>query len=112
MNPFEKQVRLGRELFELNVATWQRVAELNAESFRKYVETNQSFVEKLPEVKDLSGFVSLQREYGETLWNGAQDVLKTRGEILRETTEQAGKLFRGAYVTGESAEETPEVVAA
>ena len=77
MNPFEKQLQLGRELFELNASSaWRQMVELDADSFRTMVETNQSFFARLPEVKDLPGFVSLQREYGETVWNGAQEALK------------------------------------
>ena len=97
MNPFEKQLQLGRELFELNAGAMRRMAELDADSFRTFVETNQSFFARLPEVKDLPGLVSLQREYGETVWNGAQNALKARGEILRDSMGKAGELVRGAY---------------
>ena len=111
MNPFEKQLQLGRELFELNASTWRRMVELDADSFRSFVETNQSFFAKLPEANDLPGFVSLQREYGETVWNGAQEALKARGDILRESMGKAGELVRGAF---EAATETatPEQEAA
>ena len=97
MNPFEKQLQLGRELFELNAAALRQMVELDADSFRTMVETNQSFFARLPEVKDLPGLVSLQREYGETVWNGAQEALKARGDILRESMGKAGELVRGAF---------------
>ena len=97
MNPFEKQLQLGRELFELNAGAMRRMAELDADSFRAFVETNQSFFTRLPEVKDLPSLVALQREYGETVWNGAQSALKARGEIVRDSMGKAGELVRGAF---------------
>ncbi len=97
MNPFEKQLQIGRELFELNANALRRMVELDADSFRALVETNQSFFARLPEVKDLPGFVSLQREYGETVWNGAQEAMKTRGDLLRDSMGKAGELVRGAF---------------
>lgn len=99
MNPFEKQFQLGRELFELNASVWRRMVEHDTDSFRTFVETSQSFFARLPEVTDLPGFVSLQREYGETVWNGAQQALKTRGDILREGVDKAGEFVRGAFDT-------------
>ena len=101
MNPFEKQLQLGRKLFELNASTLRRVVEQDAENFRKFMEINQSFFSRLPEAKDLSSFASLQREYGETVWSGAQQALKARGELLRESTGQAGELLRGAFARAE-----------
>ena len=97
MNPFEKQLQIGRELFELNANALRRMVELDADSFRAMVETNQSFFARLPEVKDLPGFVSLQREYGETVWNGAQEAMKERGDLLRDSMGKAGELVRGAF---------------
>ena len=97
MNPFEKQLQIGRELFELNANALRRMVELDADSFRAMVETHQSFFARLPEVKDLPGFVSLQREYGETVWNGAQEAMQVRGDLLRDSMGKAGELVRGAF---------------
>ncbi|MCZ6888563.1 MAG: phasin family protein [Gammaproteobacteria bacterium] len=106
MNPLERQLQLGRELFEINANAWRKLAEFDSETLRKYVEFNQNFAQQLPEVKDFSGFVELQRTYGETLWQNAQDVLKTRGEIVRDAVEVAGGAVRGAFSADDSA--TPD----
>jgi hypothetical protein len=97
MNAIEKTARVGRELFEINTETVRRITELSAENFKKYLALNQDYLQKLPEVRELSTFVSLQREYGESLWKGVQEDLKARGEILREAVEGTGEVIRGAF---------------
>ena len=97
MSRMEKGMQLGRELFDLNNNTWVKIAELSAENFKKYLELNQSYVEKLPEVRDVSTFVELQRDYGQNLWEGVQSDLKARGDIVREAVENTGGLVRGVF---------------
>ncbi len=112
MNPIEKQMQIGRELMELNAQWFQKIAQFDTENFQKYVEVNQEFAQKLPEVRDFQSFVDLQREYGETLWNNAQEVLKTRGEMVREAAEANGEVLRNAFSTEEPAEKKPAAKAA
>ncbi len=45
MSVLERQVNLGRELFEINTGTVRRLVELQTESFQKYFETNQEFAQ-------------------------------------------------------------------
>lgn len=97
MNAFEKSAQVGRELFEINAETLRKITELSAENFKKYMELNQDYLQKLPEVRELSGFVELQRDYNEKLWKGMQDDLKARGEIVREAVEETGGVIRGAF---------------
>ena len=104
MNPFEKQANLGRELFELNTDAIRKITELSAENFKKYMELNQDFAQKLPEVRDISTFVELQREYGQTVWEGVREDLKARGGIVREAVEQTGGLIRGVFNSDDAAE--------
>ncbi len=111
MNAFEKQAQLGRELFELNTETVRKITELSTENFRKYLELNQDYAQKLPEIRDISTFVELQRDYGQNLWEGVQEDLSTRGTIVREAVEQTGSLIRSAFIS-EDAEVEAEVVKA
>jgi hypothetical protein len=97
MNAFEKSAKFGRELFEINTETVRRITELSADNFKRYVELNQDYMQKLPEVRELGAFVELQREYGQTLWQGMQDDLKARGEIIREAVEGTGGVIRKAF---------------
>ena len=46
MSIIEKQVQLGRELFEINAATMRRLFELQSEGVKRYFETNQEFAAK------------------------------------------------------------------
>lgn len=97
MNPIEKTTKLGRDLFEINTESMRKIAELSAENFKRYMELNQDYLQKLPEVRELGAFVELQRDYGQSLWQGMQDDLKARGEILRDTVEQSGSAIRGLF---------------
>lgn len=101
MNPFEQQMKLARELMELNAEWFRKIAEFDSSNLQKYVELNQEFAQKLPEVKDIQSFLDLQREYGETLWNGTQEVVKARGEMLREVVEANGEAMRSAFSPAE-----------
>jgi hypothetical protein len=105
MNPIEKTTKVGRDLFEINADTLRKIAELSAENFKKYLELNQDYLQKLPEVRELSAFVELQRDYGQTLWQGIQDDVKARGEIIRGAVEQTGAVIRGAFSAEEKAAE-------
>ncbi len=110
MNPFEKQLEVGRELMELNAQWFKKIAEFDVQNVQKYVELNQTFAQRLPEVKDVETFMGLQREYGETLWNGAQEVLRERGEMVREVATANAEVLKSAYapaeeVVAETAEE-------
>lgn len=111
MSRMEKGMKLGQELFDLNNTTWSRIVELSSENFKKYLELNQSYVQKLPEVRDVSTFVEMQRDYGQNLWEGVQSDLKARGEIVREAVENTGGLVREVF-NGETEEAAPEVAAA
>jgi len=106
MNPFEQQMKLGRDLMELNSEWFRKLAELDSRSFSDYVQFNQDFAGRLPEVKDIQSFVDLQREYGEQLWSGAQEALKTRGDMLRDAFNANNETIRRAF--SPEAEEKPQ----
>ena len=97
MSMIEKQAKLGRELLELNVDAVRKFAELSSENFRRYMELNQSYAQKLPEVREVGAFVELQRDYGQSLWDGVRDDFKARGDIVRTAVEHTGSLIRGAF---------------
>jgi phasin family protein len=97
MNAIEKQVKLGRDLFEINSSVVRELVQLQVEGVRKYFETNQEFAKRLPEVKDVSTFVELQREYNQTVWESAQSNLRTGGELVRDTASQVGEAVRSVF---------------
>ena len=111
-NGLEKGTKLSRQLFDLNNTTMVKFVELSAENFRKYLELNQNYVSKLPEVSDVSSFVELQREYGQNLWEGLQDDLRARGELVRGAVEQTGSLVRGSFGDEVEDQESPVKAAA
>ncbi len=97
MNPIEKGTKVGRDLFEINTESLRKIAELSAENFKRYMELNQDYLQKLPEVREFSAFIELQRDYGQNLWEGVQDDMKARGEIVREAVEHSGSVLRGIF---------------
>ena len=101
MNTMERQAALGREWLELNTGTVRRLAELQTQGVQKVFETNRTFAEKLPEIRDITSFMELQREYGETMWKGFTEGMKANGEVLKEAVESAGELLRGAFAAEE-----------
>ena len=107
MSVIENQMKLGRELFEINTHVARRMTEIAGEGIKQYFETNQEFAKRLSEVRDVSTFMDLQREYGQTLYNGVTERLQTRGEVLKEAVERGGEALRGAFNMGEAAEEAP-----
>lgn len=107
MNIIEKQAELGRSILEINTSTFKELASLQRQNIEKYFETNRAFGEKLPEVRDISSFVSLQREYGETLWNNAREAVETQSGIVRGAFEETRSALQKAF-TGEAADDTTE----
>ncbi len=99
MSIIEKQTKLGRDLFEINTGVLRQMVELQANGIRQYFETNQQFVSKLPNVRDISSFVEIQRDYGQALWSDAQDNLRTTGSVLKSAVENTGTALREAYST-------------
>ena len=97
MNPFEQQMKLGRELMELNSEWFRKLAEFDSRNFNDYVQFNQDFAGKLPEVKDIQGFIELQREYGEQLWTNTQEAMQARGEMLRDAMTANGETLRKVF---------------
>lgn len=97
MNIVEKQVEMGRALFEINQNTFQELARTQQDNFKKYLEMNSEFSKRLPEVKDFSSFVELQREYNETLWDGFKTSTQGQVEVLKTAVEESGEAVRKAF---------------
>jgi len=97
MSILENQMNLGREIFKINTHVARRMTEIAGEGFKAYFETNQEFAKRLSEVRDVSSFVELQRDYGQTLYNGVSERLQTRGEVIKEAVERGGVAVRSAF---------------
>jgi hypothetical protein len=98
-NIIERQADFGRTLFEINQHTLQELAQSTQSNFKKYFEMNTEFGQKLPEVKDVTSFVELQREYGETLWGNVREATQTQSEILKSAVEETGEAVRKVFTT-------------
>ncbi len=97
MNMLQKQVEMGRALFEINQNTFQELARSSQDNVKKYLELNSDFSKRLPEVTDISSFVELQREYNETLWTGIKDSTKGQVDVLKTAAEESGQAVRKAF---------------
>ncbi len=97
MNMFEKQADLSRKMIEINTTTMQSLAQTGQENIQKYIDMNTSFGQRLPEVTDITSFMSLQREYGEALMANMRTATETQAEILRTAAEETGSALRTAF---------------
>ena len=102
MNMIEKQAELGKSLYEINTSTLSEMAEMSRKNIEQYFEVNRSFGEKLPEVKEITSFVELQREYGETLFNNAREAMEAQTALVQSAFAEARDAFQAAFA--------PEVV--
>ena len=107
MNPIAKQMQIGRRLMDVNAEWFRTFAEYDMQSVQKYFALNQEYAQKLPEVRDITGFMDLQRQYGQDLWNGTQTTLRERGEMMREAAEATGEILRDAFTFEAAEEEAP-----
>ena len=102
MNMMEKQSELGKSLYEINTSTMSEMAEMSRKNIEQYFEINRSFGEKLPEVRELGDFMSLQREYGETLFNQAKDAMEAQSALLQSAFSETREAFQTAFNTEDS----------
>jgi hypothetical protein len=108
MNVIEKQTELTKSLFNINSGALKEFTSQQKANVEKYIETNKSFGERLPEVRDISGFLTLQREYGESLWANAKSALETQNELVKTTFEETRDAFKLAMTTDEVSEDSAE----
>ncbi|MDZ7684233.1 MAG: phasin family protein [Gammaproteobacteria bacterium] len=106
MNIIEKQTELTKSLYEINTSTMKELASLQRENLEKYFEMNRTFGERLPEVKNVSDFMALQREYGETVVSNSREAIQTQNEIVRGAVEETTEALRTAF-TFETASSKP-----
>ena len=108
MNVIEKQTELTKSLYNINSGALKEFTSQQKANVEKYIETNKSFGERLPEVRDISGFLTLQREYGESLWANAKSAFETQNELVKTTFEETRDAFKLAMTAGEVSEEAAE----
>ena len=108
MNVIEKQTELTKSLYNINSGALKEFTSQQKANVERYLETNKSFGERLPEVRDISAFLTLQREYGESLWANAKSALETQNELVKTTFEETRDAFKLAMTTDEVSEESAE----
>ena len=101
MNIVEKQTELGKSLYQINTSTMSEITELGRKNIEQYMDVNRTFGERLPEVREVGSFFSLQREYGETLWSNAREAMESQNAIFQNAVTEAREAFTAAYTTEE-----------
>jgi len=97
MSIIEKQAELGRTLFQINVNTLRGLFEVQRDNVEKYLELNRSYAGNLSGVDGIGGFVALQRDYNESIWNGIRDAAQTGTDLVKEAVEETGQAYQAAY---------------
>lgn len=103
MNIIERQTQLGRSLYEINQNMMTEMVELGRKNIETYFATNRSFGEKLPEVREVSTFFELQREYGETLWNNAREAVEAQNAVFQGAFNDTREAVQTAFTSEEPA---------
>ena len=107
MNMIEKQTELGKSLYEINTSTVSEIAAMSRKNIEQYFAVNRAFGEKLPEVREVSTFMNLQREYSETLWNNAREAVEAQTAVFQGAFAETREAFKAAY-TQETAVDAPK----
>lgn len=97
MNIFERQAELSRTMFEINTNAMQAMAKTGQESIQKYIDMNTEFGQRLPEVRDVTTFMEMQREYGEAFWSTMRSTTESQAEVLKTATEETSSALRKAF---------------
>ena len=66
-------------------------------NIEKYVEVNREFGSRLPEVKDISSAVELQREYNGMLWAQTKEAMTAQTELLKGAFSETRTALKTAY---------------
>jgi len=101
MNIIEKQTELGKSLYEINTSTMKEYLSMQRANIEKYVEVNREFGTRLPEVKDISSAVELQREYNGMVWSHAKDSMAAQTELLKGAFNETREALKAAYSPSE-----------
>ena len=104
MSIIEKQTELGRTLFQINTSTLREYTSMQRDNIGKYVELNKTYGQKLPEVKSISDFVSLQRDYNESIWNGLKESVSEQATLVKGALEETGTALKTAFSKADEAE--------
>lgn len=99
MNLFERQAQLSQSMFDINSSTIKSLVEHGQSQIKKYVETNQQFGNKLPEVRDLSTLISLQREYSEAIVSNIRSSVEEQTTTMKDAFSQSRKALEAAFAT-------------
>ena len=99
MNIIQKQADFGRTMFEINQNAMQEMIRTQQENIQKYIELNMTFGQRLPEVRDVTSLMELQREYGATLWSGIKASTQSQAGILKSAVEETGTAVRKVFTT-------------
>ena len=97
MLELEKSLKIGKDLYELNSGTMNKLFTIDAESIDTFMDVNKSFGDRMPTIKGFSEFIEMQQDYGKALWDESQSVMSAKSEIVQEAMEQAKTLMSDFY---------------
>ena len=111
MNVLERQAKLFRDLTELQMTTSRSLSDLDANAVKQYFELNEGFAQRLPSGADFNAWTELSREYGEAIWSNYSELMKARGEIVREAMDKSNEVYRSVFEGEEEVAPPTPVVA-
>ncbi|MBL4679604.1 MAG: hypothetical protein JKY88_02625 [Pseudomonadales bacterium] len=112
MSILKRQTTLGKSLYEINTNTVKELVSLQRDNVQQYFDVNKDFGSRISEIKGVTGFVNLQKEYNQTLWNNAKGAVVAQNEIVKDAFIETQDAVKLAFVpVTESTEAASEEVA-
>jgi len=112
MSILKRQTTLGKSLYEINTNTVKELVSLQRDNVQQYFDVNKDFGSRISEIKGVTSFVNLQKEYNQTLWNNAKGAVVAQNEIVKGAFVETQDAVKLAFVpVTESTETAAEEVA-
>ncbi|MFT7547907.1 MAG: hypothetical protein ACI9VI_001748 [Candidatus Azotimanducaceae bacterium] len=102
MNMLERQVKLGKSLYEINTNVVQELYSLQQKNIDTYIETNREFGSHISEINDMHSAIELQRDYNATLWNNAKVAFKAQNKLISSALSNTRVALKFAYSPAET----------
>lgn len=97
MELLQRPANVARQLIEINFNTMGELLKLTSSGLQQYMDLNSKYLQRMSSPDGLQNVVDVQREYGQSLFDGIRGDLQERGELLRSAFEQSSGVLRDSW---------------
>ena len=94
---YNHQLKLGRDLFQINFDALRQFTELQREYINHYFQLNRDFVDKLPNARNIRTLMEMQRDYNELVMNDVLDAIEDNSRLFRHAIRDSGIAVKDAF---------------